>query len=353
MEISFTVRRGSDDQPLTFSFLAPAVQAALRRGLQAAAQRAQQRQAGEQPTAEGGTSLTAQNVFSAVPAAAPATAAATSAAASSAASAAAPASTTGPSPASAVATAAAAAATGMAQPDLTRMVERIHRMSGAVAGSIFQDLLAGAIQPGEAGPPPASDAAIDKLVREAAPVEGQGQCSVCLADLACVEPAAGTQPFGIVLALPSGRLGMVDPAKDRPALRVAAPCPPEAAVRPAGAFRLHAAGRVEAVLGRLAAHALLRSYEGCDEGDAVHGALWAQWSAMERAERASTVATHFGRAPCWRPPVLLDCSISHGPRECPLLRPPSRRSGPPARCSKLCSLFSLPFASSTKYSSPL
>ena len=30
MEISFTVRRGSDDQPLTFSFLAPAVQAALR-----------------------------------------------------------------------------------------------------------------------------------------------------------------------------------------------------------------------------------------------------------------------------------------------------------------------------------
>ena len=66
MEISFTVRRGSDDQPLTFSFLAPAVQAALRRGLQAAAQRAQQRQAGEQPTAEGGTSLTAQTVFSAV-----------------------------------------------------------------------------------------------------------------------------------------------------------------------------------------------------------------------------------------------------------------------------------------------
>jgi hypothetical protein len=141
MEISFTVRRGSDDQPLTFSFLAPAVQAALRRGLQAAAQRAQQGQRGEVPSGEGGTNLTAQNVFSAipvtVPATAPATAAATSAAAnSSAASAAAPTGTMGPSPASAVA--AAAAATGMAQPDLTRMIERIHRMSGAVAGSIFR-----------------------------------------------------------------------------------------------------------------------------------------------------------------------------------------------------------------------
>ena len=124
MEISFTVRRGSDDQPLTFSFLAPAVQAALRRGLQAAAQRAQQRQTGEVPSGEGGTNLTAQNVFSAMPATAPATAPATG--------------TTGPSPASAVATAAAAAATGMAQPDLTRMIERIHRMSGAVAGSIFR-----------------------------------------------------------------------------------------------------------------------------------------------------------------------------------------------------------------------
>ena len=133
MEISFTVRRGSDDQPLTFSFLAPAVQAALRRGLQAAAQRAQQGQRGEVPSGEGGTNLTAQNVFSAIPA----TAAATSAAAnSSAASAAAPTGTMGPSPASAVA--AAAAATGMAQPDLTRMIERIHRMSGAVAGSIFR-----------------------------------------------------------------------------------------------------------------------------------------------------------------------------------------------------------------------
>jgi len=190
MEISFTVRRGSDDQPLTFSFLAPAVQAALRRGLQAAAQRAQQGQRGEVPSGEGGTNLTAQNVFSAipvtVPATAPATAAATSAAAnSSAASAAAPTGTMGPSPASAVA--AAAAATGMAQPDLTRMIERIHRMSGAVAGSIFQDLIAGAIQPGEAGPPPASDGAIDRLVREAAPAEGQGQCSVCLADLASEE----------------------------------------------------------------------------------------------------------------------------------------------------------------------
>eukprot|EP00320_Phaeocystis_rex_P005140 CAMPEP_0119085992 /NCGR_PEP_ID=MMETSP1178-20130426/136058_1 /TAXON_ID=33656 /ORGANISM="unid sp, Strain CCMP2000" /LENGTH=86 /DNA_ID=CAMNT_0007069087 /DNA_START=1 /DNA_END=257 /DNA_ORIENTATION=+ len=83
---------------------------------------------------------------------------------------------TGPSPASAEATAAAAAATGMPQPDLTRMIERIHRLSGAVAGSIFQDLIAGAIQPGEAGPPPASERAIEQLVREAAPADGQGQC---------------------------------------------------------------------------------------------------------------------------------------------------------------------------------
>ena len=138
MEISFTVRRGGDDQPLTFSFLAPAVQAALRRGLQAAAQRAQQRQSGEPATGEGGTNLTAQNVFSAMPAAAPATDAATSSAASVA-SAAAAAGMAGPSPASAAATAAAAAATGMPQPDLTRMIERIHRLSGAVAGSIFRE----------------------------------------------------------------------------------------------------------------------------------------------------------------------------------------------------------------------
>ena len=108
MEISFTVRRGGDDQPLSFSFLAPAVQAALRRGLQAAAQRAQQRQSGEPATGEGGTNLTAQNVFSAMPAAAPATDAATSSAASGA-SAAAAAGMAGPSPASAAATAATTA----------------------------------------------------------------------------------------------------------------------------------------------------------------------------------------------------------------------------------------------------
>ena len=44
MEMSFTLTRGGDgsegEQPLTFSFLGPAVQAALRRGLQGAAQRA-------------------------------------------------------------------------------------------------------------------------------------------------------------------------------------------------------------------------------------------------------------------------------------------------------------------------
>ena len=141
MEISFTVRRGSDDQPLTFSFLAPAVQAALRRGLQAAAQRAQQRSTvtGEQGSAEGrGASSGAPSVFSA---AAPAAEGATSSTADTSASSteAAGASSSGATPASAAATAAAAAATGMPQPDLTRMIERIHRLSGAVAGSIFRE----------------------------------------------------------------------------------------------------------------------------------------------------------------------------------------------------------------------
>ena len=141
MEISFTVRRGSDDQPLTFSFLAPAVQAALRRGLQAAAQRAQQRSTvtGEQGSAEGrGASSGAPSVFSA---AAPAAEGATSSTADTSASSTevAGASSSGATPASAAATAAAAAATGMPQPDLTRMIERIHRLSGAVAGSIFRE----------------------------------------------------------------------------------------------------------------------------------------------------------------------------------------------------------------------
>ena len=200
MEISFTVRRGGDDQPPTFdSWPRPC---GLRRGgLQATAQQPSSGRLASSPR-QRGTSLTAQNVFSrchrrAAAAAPPALRPALLPVRRRQ-----PADGAQPDPA--VATAAAAAATGMAQPDLTRMVERIHRMSGAVAGSIFQDLLAGAIQPGEAGPPPASDAAIDKLVREAAPVEGQGQCSVCLADLAASDEIIKGAPAPQCIRMPCG-----------------------------------------------------------------------------------------------------------------------------------------------------
>ena len=60
--------------------------------------------------------------------------------------------------------------------------ERVTRLSGAVASSIFDDLLQGALHPGDSGPPPASEKAIAALQR-CAPCESDAHCPICLVDL--------------------------------------------------------------------------------------------------------------------------------------------------------------------------
>ena len=74
-------------------------------------------------------------------------------------------------------------------------LERIQRLSTAVAGSIFSDLISGALRPGDAGPPPASEDAIQKLKRNVAVPAGQ-QCSVCLCELAACSEGATQMPCG-------------------------------------------------------------------------------------------------------------------------------------------------------------
>jgi len=62
------------------------------------------------------------------------------------------------------------------------MNERIRRLSGAIAGSIFQDLVSGTLRLGEPGPPAASAAAIENLERGVQPEAG-AQCTICLCGL--------------------------------------------------------------------------------------------------------------------------------------------------------------------------
>lgn len=71
-------------------------------------------------------------------------------------------------------------------------LERVHRLSGAVAGSIFSDLINGALRPGEVGPPPASERAISELPC-CEPPTTDTQCSVCLCD---IESDATRMPCG-------------------------------------------------------------------------------------------------------------------------------------------------------------
>ena len=59
------------------------------------------------------------------------------------------------------------------------MNDRIRHLSGAIANTIFRDLLSGAIRAGEPGPPPASEDAISKLERNVTPPEGS-HCPICL-----------------------------------------------------------------------------------------------------------------------------------------------------------------------------
>jgi len=68
----------------------------------------------------------------------------------------------------------------------------VQRLSGAVASSIFSDLISGALRPGEVGPPPASERAINALPCCKPPPAGT-QCSVCLQD---VENDATMMPCG-------------------------------------------------------------------------------------------------------------------------------------------------------------
>jgi len=79
--------------------------------------------------------------------------------------------------ASALSAPAAAVLGGSADP---AGLPHLHRL-GAIAGSIFQDLISGAIRLGDQGPPPASEQAIAKLVRGVRPSCGL-QCPVCLMD---------------------------------------------------------------------------------------------------------------------------------------------------------------------------
>jgi len=94
--------------------------------------------------------------------------------------------------------AAVIAATGLSQNDSA--TDRFRRLSGAIAGSIFQDLLSGAIRVGELGPPPASEAAIAKLARGVTPPGGT-QCPICLCEF---ETNAQGNAQGLATQMPCG-----------------------------------------------------------------------------------------------------------------------------------------------------
>merc|ERR1719163_831477 len=76
------------------------------------------------------------------------------------------------------------------------MNDRIRHLSGAIANTIFRDLLSGAIRAGEPGPPPASEDAISKLERNVTPPEGS-HCPICLSGFGDEpESPAGTRAAG-------------------------------------------------------------------------------------------------------------------------------------------------------------
>jgi len=61
-------------------------------------------------------------------------------------------------------------------------VERMHRLTGSMASSVFDELLNGALQPVDTGPPPASEKAIQSLDSCVACDEST-RCPICLSDL--------------------------------------------------------------------------------------------------------------------------------------------------------------------------
>jgi len=175
MEISVTLR-GRADEPVTFSFgtgpqLPPVVQAAIQQSLQASSERAQQA-AVQRSAAEG------QPEGDAFPV--PRFEAFSSARAM-------PSTTTSTGP----------PREGPAPPPGPgeAALPQLRRLSGAIAGSIFQDLISGAVRMGDAGPPPASEQAIAKLVRNVQPSPGT-QCPVCLMDFESSHANATRMPCG-------------------------------------------------------------------------------------------------------------------------------------------------------------
>ena len=71
--------------------------------------------------------------------------------------------------------------------------ERMQRLSSAVAGTIFSDLINGALRPGDVGPPPASDKAIENLARNCE-CEAGASCPICLCELAASDEGATQMP---------------------------------------------------------------------------------------------------------------------------------------------------------------
>jgi hypothetical protein len=90
-------------------------------------------------------------------------------------------------------TAGASDASARSTADPTSAAARMQRLSSMVAGSIFSDLVNGALRPGDMGPPPASERAIKDL--PTCSPSDDSQCSVCISgiDEGCTQMPCGHQ----------------------------------------------------------------------------------------------------------------------------------------------------------------
>lgn len=100
--------------------------------------------------------------------------------------------------------------------------ERLRRLTGTIAGTIFQDLIAGSFRPVDPGPPPASDAAIAALERDPPARDPSERCPICLEALCSGSPPTSPKACESAHAC-TGRAG--DPIDlDLPPTRVRMPC---------------------------------------------------------------------------------------------------------------------------------